>query len=56
MTNEELYFLIQSAPNNFVIHNAFEKCVEVIDAHNQIACLVSGGADSDVMIDMIIRC
>jgi len=56
MTQDELNQLIGSAPNNFVIHNAFEKCVEIIDAHSQIACLVSGGADSDVMIDMIIRC
>lgn len=48
--------LIQNAPDNFVIQNALIKCAEVIDSHEKIMCSVSGGADSDVMLDMIIRC
>lgn len=48
--------LIAEAPDNFVIQNALLRCAEVTDSHNKIMCSVSGGADSDVMLDMIIRC
>lgn len=48
--------LIAESPDNFVIQNALLRCAEVIDSHNKIMCSVSGGADSDVMLDMIIRC
>ena len=48
--------LIQNAPDNFVIQNALIKCAEVIDSHEKIMCSASGGDDSDVMLDMIIRC
>lgn len=48
--------LIAEAPDNFVIQNALLRCAEVVDSHNKIMCSVSGGADSDVMLDMLIRC
>ena len=48
--------LIAEAPDNFVIQNALVKCVEVLEEHNKVMCSVSGGADSDVMLDMIVRC
>ncbi len=48
--------LISNAPDNFVIQDALIKCAEEIDIHSKIMCAVSGGADSDVMLDMIIRC
>lgn len=48
--------LIASAPDNFVIRDALIKCAEVVDSHDNIFCSVSGGADSDVMLDMLIRC
>lgn len=48
--------LMLEAPDNFIIKDALLRCVEIIDGHNKIMCAVSGGADSDVMIDMIIRC
>lgn len=48
--------LISESPDNFVIRDALLRCVEVIDLHNKIMCGISGGADSDVMLDMIIRC
>ena len=48
--------IIAEAPDNFVIQDALAKCFEVIASHKKIACSVSGGADSDVMLDMLIRC
>lgn len=40
---------------NFVIRDALDRCVEVLSSHNKIMCSVSGGADSDIMLDMVIR-
>ncbi len=48
--------LISAAPDNFVIQNALAKCAEVVDSHNKILCSISGGSDSDVMLDMMLRC
>lgn len=53
MTIEEI---LAEAPDNFVIQNALIKCYEEVTKHNKILCSVSGGADSDVMLDMLIRC
>lgn len=48
--------LLASAPANFVIRDALIRCAEVVDGHNNIYSFVSGGADSDVMLDMLMRC
>lgn len=48
--------IIKDAPENFVIRDALCRCHEIIESHNKIICLVSGGSDSDVVLDMIIRC
>ncbi len=48
--------ILSSAPDNFVIKNALQKCYEVLREHNNVMCSISGGADSDVMLDMILRC
>lgn len=52
----ELDKIIEKSPHNFVIRDAIEKCFDVIQKHNKIACHVIGGADSDVMLDMMLRC
>ena len=54
--NMDIQNIISSAPNNFVIRDALVKCFEVIQEHDNICCSVSGGSDSDVMLDMMIRC
>lgn len=43
-------------PKNNGIYNAFVKCKSVLDKHTNIKVSVSGGADSDIMIDMIEKC
>lgn len=48
--------ILSEAPDNFVIQDALARCVEVLSEHDKVLCAVSGGADSDVMLDMIIRC
>lgn len=48
--------ILLSAPDNFVIQNALATCLEHVSSHGRILCSVSGGADSDVMVDMLIRC
>lgn len=48
--------LLASVPDNFVIRDALIRCAEIVDSHNDIYCAISGGADSDVMLDMLLRC
>lgn len=48
--------IIKESPDNFVIQNALCRCFEIIEQHNKIVVLVSGGADSDVVLDIMIRC
>lgn len=38
-----------------MIQDALCRCFEITGYHEKICCMVSGGADSDVMIDMVIR-
>ncbi len=48
--------IIKDAPENFVIQGALCRCHEIIESHSKIVCLISGGSDSDVVLDMILRC
>lgn len=48
--------LINSAPENLAIVDALAKCRMQIGRHRKIMASVSGGSDSDVMLDLIIRC
>lgn len=48
--------ILNDAPDNFVIQDALIRCYEIVSTHNHIVCSVSGGGDSDVMLDMLLRC
>lgn len=48
--------LLDSAPENLAIVDALAKCQMQVRRHQKIMCSVSGGSDSDVMMDLIIRC
>lgn len=48
--------IIADAPNNFVIRDALARCFEVVQEHQHIVCSCSGGSDSDVMVDLLLRC
>lgn len=44
-----------SAVKNDVIISAFYKMERYLSTHNTVMCSVSGGSDSDIMIDMLAR-
>lgn len=48
--------ILSNAPDNFVIQDALIRCYEIVSTHNHIVCSISGGGDSDVMLDMLLRC
>ena len=48
--------ILSNSTDNFVIKNALERCFDVVQSHQSIACSCSGGSDSDVMVDMLLRC
>lgn len=48
--------MLNNAPDNLAIVDALGKCKQVVDNHEKIMVSVSGGSDSDVMMDMLIRC
>lgn len=48
--------ILMEAPDNFIIKDALNVCYSVLQEHNSVMCSVSGGSDSDVMVDMIVRC
>ena len=48
--------LLDEAPANLTIQDALGKCLQQVRHHDKIMVSVSGGADSDVMMDLFIRC
>lgn len=54
--SEKLDTLIEQAPDNFIIKDAISRCYEIVQLHKKIVCFYSGGADSDIMLDLLLRC
>lgn len=52
----QLLDLMQEAPDNMTIMDALGKCHQQVRTHSRGMVAVSGGWDSDLMVDMIIRC
>lgn len=48
--------VIKDSPENLTIQDAFAKCWSVLPRHEKIQVSVSGGWDSDILTDLIIRC
>lgn len=48
--------LLLTCPRNGEIQSTIIKCYDHVQDHNKIMCAVSGGYDSDIMLDLIIRC
>lgn len=48
--------LLDESPQNMAIQDALVKCSQMTDVHEKIFVAISGGADSDVMMDLFIRC
>ena len=47
--------LADNAPDNLTILDALGKCHQMVNNHRRIMASVSGGYDSDIMLDLIIR-
>ena len=52
----ELMDLLETAPANLAIGDALVKCYHTLHTHEKIVASVSGGADSDIMIDLLTKC
>ncbi len=48
--------ILAAAPDNLAIMDALGKCFQQIKNHEKIKVSISGGADSDIVLDMIMRC
>ena len=48
--------LLLTCPKNGEIQSTMCKCYDHVQDHDKIMCSVSGGYDSDIMLDLIIRC
>lgn len=48
--------LLSNMPANEEIYNSAWKCWYMVQDHQKIMCSVSGGYDSDIMLDLLIRC
>lgn len=52
----QLSALVEEAPDNMTILDALGKCHQQVRTHSRSLVAVSGGWDSDIMLDMVIRC
>ena len=48
--------VIDSAPHNLTVVDSMVKCFSLIKGHNKILASISGGSDSDLLLDMFVRC
>lgn len=44
-----------NVPDNIIIFNSFAKARSVLSKYNNIMCSISGGSDSDIIIDLISK-
>lgn len=56
MSELKLVDLLDGAPANLTIQDALGKCLQQVRHHEKILVSVSGGSDSDVMLDLFLRC
>ena len=54
LEREDLCKIAEQAPDGFV-QDAVLKANMQIERHRKIACLISGGSDSDIMLDLLYR-
>lgn len=47
---------MKEQPENQAIQEALGKCFNYVKNHERILASISGGSDSDIMLDLIIRC
>lgn len=55
MSEDKLFTYIEQAKGNEVIQNAFAKANSIISKFERPACSISGGGDSDIMLDIMSK-
>lgn len=50
-----IHELMQKAEGNFAIFDGYAKAYSVLSRHENIACSISGGSDSDIILDICAR-
>ena len=50
-----IHELMQKAEGNFAIFDGYAKAYSVLSRHDNIACSISGGSDSDIVLDICAR-
>lgn len=48
--------ILDNVPHNMTIMDAVGKCYQQVKHHEKIKVSISGGADSDILMDMVIMC
>jgi 3'-phosphoadenosine 5'-phosphosulfate sulfotransferase (PAPS reductase)/FAD synthetase len=48
----DLHDVLANAPKNIIIQDCFTKAYSVLNKHENIVCSISGGSDSDLLIDI----
>ena len=56
MSEIKMLDLLEDAPQNLNIQDALGKCLQQVRNHKKIKVSISGGADSDIMLDLFVRC
>ena len=56
MADIKMVDLLDGAPGNLTILDALGKCLQLVRNHEKIMVAISGGADSDIMADLFVRC
>ena len=51
----EVQKLLEKADGNFAIFDSVAKAHAVLSRYDSIACSISGGKDSDIMLDLISK-
>ena len=47
--------ILEAAPDNQLIRNTMQKADLLLDSYKNPVCSVSGGSDSDIMLDLLER-
>ena len=54
-SNVNLAEILKDAPRNIIIQDAFTKAHSVLSKYDRVMCSISGGSDSDVVLDICSR-
>lgn len=54
--NDKKLSLLNNCPNDLIIAESLGKTYDAIQKYSNILCSVSGGSDSDILVDLCTKC